>query len=658
MIEKSDLDGDLSAADVVWTPSAEDISRSNLKAFMDRYDLNSFEELLERSCDDVEWFTEAVLEFLDIRFQQPYSQILDLSRGIQFPLWCVDGQLNIVSNCTDKWAADETHGQRTALISEAEDGTSRALTYAELADDVNRCANALRALGFGKGDPIALYLPMTQEIVVALLAVMRIGAVALPLFSGFGAGAIRSRLLDAAAVGLITADGQHRRGSPVAMKPIADEAISGLSSIRHVLVVRVTDQAVPMLNVRDLWWHDTVPHQSPVAEIEPTAAEDLLMIIYTSGTTGKPKGAVHSHCGFPVKAAQDMCFGTDMQRGEVIYWMTDMGWMMGPWLILGSCLLGTTCVVYEGAPDFPGAERLWQMVEKHRIGVLGVSPTLIRSLKTHGDELPRSCDLSSLRAFASTGEPWNPDSWMWLFDTVGARKRPIINYSGGTEISGGIIMGTPLQPLKPASFTAPCPGLAADVVDDRGNSVRNQVGELVVRRPWIGMTRGFWKDNERYVRTYWSRWTDVWVHGDWALVTDDGHWWILGRSDDTINVAGKRLGPAEFESSLVSHPDVIEAGAIGVPHEIKGTEVICFCVVAEGANRDSLSDDLMERIISDLGRPLKPGGIFFVADLPKTRNAKIMRRVIRGAFLDEELGDTSSLVNPGSIEEIKATGRS
>ena len=658
MIEKSDLDGDLAAADVVWTPSAEDISRSNLKAFMDRYDLSSFEELLERSCDDVEWFTEAVLEFLDIRFQQPYSQILDLSRGIQFPLWCVDGQLNIVSNCTDKWAADETHGQRTALISEAEDGTSRSLTYAELADDVNRCANALRALGFGKGDPIALYLPMTQEIVVALLAVMRIGAVALPLFSGFGAGAIRSRLLDAAAVGLITADGQHRRGSPVAMKPIADEAISGLSSIRHVLVVRVTDQAVPMLNARDLWWHDTVPHQSPIAEIEPTAAEDLLMIIYTSGTTGKPKGAVHSHCGFPVKAAQDMCFGTDMQRGEVIYWMTDMGWMMGPWLVLGSCLLGTTCVVHEGAPDFPGAERLWQMVEKHRIGVLGVSPTLIRSLKTHGDELPRSCDLSSLRAFASTGEPWNPDSWMWLFATVGARKRPIINYSGGTEISGGIIMGTPLQPLKPASFTAPCPGLAADVVDERGNSVRNQVGELVVRRPWIGMTRGFWKDNERYVRTYWSRWTDVWVHGDWALVTDDGHWWILGRSDDTINVAGKRLGPAEFESSLVSHPDVIEAGAIGVPHEIKGTEVICFCVVAEGANRDSLSDDLMERIISDLGRPLKPGGIFFVADLPKTRNAKIMRRVIRGAFLDEELGDTSSLVNPGSIEEIKATGRS
>jgi len=657
MIEKSDFAGDLAGADVVWTPSPEDVSRSNLKAFMDRHSLSSFEELIERSADDVEWFTEAVLEFLDIRFQHPYSKILDISGGIQFPRWCVDGQLNITSNCTDKWMGDRIQSQRTALICEAEDGTARHLTYAELGAEVNRCANALRSLGFGRGDPIALFLPMTQEIVVALLAIARIGAVVLPMFSGFGAGAIRSRLQDAAAAGLITADGQHRRGGKVAMKQIADEAIEGLSSIRHVVVVNITDLPIAMESGRDLWWHDVVPQQSTVADFEPTSAEDLLMIIYTSGTTGKPKGAVHTHCGFPIKAAQDMCFGTDVQPGEVIHWVTDMGWMMGPWLVLGSCLLGATCVVYEGVPDYPEADRLWRMVEKHQINVLGVSPTLIRSLKTHGDELPQACDLSSIRAFASTGEPWNPDSWMWLFDAVGRRRRPIINYSGGTEISGGIIMGTPLHALKPASFSAPCPGLQADVVDERGESVRDRVGELVVRKPWIGMTRGFWKDDERYLQTYWSRWPDIWVHGDWAMATTDGDWWILGRSDDTINVAGKRLGPAEFESVLVSHADVVEAGAIGIPHEIKGTELVCFCVLRTGARLDGLKNELMEQICAELGRPLKPGDIFFVADLPKTRNAKVMRRVIRGAFLGEELGDITSLVNPDSIEEIRAAGR-
>jgi acetyl-CoA synthetase len=657
MIEKSDFAGDLAGADVVWTPSPENVSRSNLKAFMDRHSLSSFEELIERSADDVEWFTEAVLEFLDIRFQHPYSKILDISGGIQFPRWCVDGQLNITSNCTDKWMGDRIQSQRTALICEAEDGTARHLTYAELGAEVNRCANALRSLGFGRGDPIALFLPMTQEIVVALLAIARIGAVVLPMFSGFGAGAIRSRLQDAAAAGLITADGQHRRGGKVGMKQIADEAIEGLSSIRHVVVVNITDLPIAMESGRDLWWHDVVRQQSAVADFQPTSAEDLLMIIYTSGTTGKPKGAVHTHCGFPIKAAQDMCFGTDVQPGEVIYWVTDMGWMMGPWLVLGSCLLGATCVVYEGALDYPEADRLWRMVEKHQINVLGVSPTLIRSLKTHGDELPQACDLSSIRAFASTGEPWNPDSWMWLFDAVGRRRRPIINYSGGTEISGGIIMGTPLHALKPASFSAPCPGLQADVVDERGESVRDRVGELVVRKPWIGMTRGFWKDDERYLRTYWSRWPDIWVHGDWAMATNDGDWWILGRSDDTINVAGKRLGPAEFESVLVSHADVVEAGAIGIPHEIKGTELICFCVLRAGAHLDGLKNELMEQICAELGRPLKPGDIFFVADLPKTRNAKVMRRVIRGAFLGEELGDITSLVNPESVEAIRAAGR-
>jgi acetyl-CoA synthetase len=335
---------------------------------------------------------------------------------------------------------------------------------------------------------------------------------------------------------------------------------------------------------RDHWWHDLVTPQPDSASTEVTSAEDPLMVIYTSGTTGKPKGAQHTHCGFPVKAAQDMAFGTDVHPGDVIYWMTDMGWMMGPWLVFGALLLGATLLIYDGAPDHPGPDRLWELVERHKITQLGVSPTLIRSLIPHGEEPFQKHDLSSLRFFASTGEPWNPDPWMWLFEKVGGSQRPIINYSGGTEISGGIVMGNPILPLKPCAFSAPCPGIAADVFDENGKPVRNAVGELVIKAPWIGMTRGFWKDRERYLDTYWSRWDNIWVHGDFAAVDSDGLWYILGRSDDTIKIAGKRLGPAEVES---------------------------------------------------------------------TRNAKVMRRMIRAAYLGQEPGDTSSLVNPHAVEEIR-----
>ena len=389
------------------------------------------------------------------------------------------------------------------------------------------------------------------------------------------------------------------------------------------------------------------------AGIEITAAEDALMVIYTSGTSGKPKGALHTHCGFPVKAAQDMAFGTDVHPGDVIYWMTDMGWMMGPWLVFGALLLGATFLLYDGAPDYPSPERLWQLVEKHRINTLGVSPTLIRSLIPHGDDMFRKHDRSSLRFFASTGEPWNPGPWMWLFEKVGEGKRPIINYSGGTEISGGIVMGNPLRPLKPCSFSAPCPGIAADVFNENGQPIRNEVGELVIKTPWIGMTRGFWKDEQRYLDTYWSRWENIWTHGDFAAIDSDGLWYILGRSDDTIKIAGKRLGPAEVESILMRHPAVLESAAIAIPHEIKGNELILFVVLKPGnPPSDSLRTVLKQLIIAQMGKPLAPGEIVFISDLPKTRNAKVMRRVIRSAYLGHDPGDISSLVNPATVEEV------
>jgi acetyl-CoA synthetase len=379
------------------------------------------------------------------------------------------------------------------------------------------------------------------------------------------------------------------------------------------------------------------------------------MIIYTSGTTGRPKGAVHTHCGFPIKAAQDIAQCLDVHASDTMFWITDMGWMMGPWEVFGMTLLGGTMVIYDGALDFPGPDRLWSLVERHRVTVLGVSPTLIRALMRHGEAPVQRHDLSSLRIMASTGEPWNPESWLWLFETAGGGRIPIINYSGGTEVSGGLVSSNVLTPIKPCSFAGPPPGIAADVVDDQGRPVRNQVGELVVRAPWIGMTRGFWRDPERYEQTYWSRFPGVWVHGDWAAIDDDGLWYILGRSDDTIKIAGKRLGPAEVESILVEHPGVLEAAAIGVPDPAKGQALVCFCVLRPNhPGSPALASELQAMVASRLGKPLRPAAVEFVAELPKTRNSKVMRRVIRSAYLDQDPGDLSSLENPHAVEDIRA----
>jgi acetyl-CoA synthetase len=637
---------------IVWRPTSDYIENAHLTKFMRLHQIPDFTELMRLSTLDVAWFSEAVLEYLDIRFYRPYTEVVNLSQGIALPQWCVNGEMNIVHNCLDKYIGTEVE-HRLAMISETEDGQSCTFTYGQLWREVNKTANALRSLGLGKGDPIGLFFPMACEIVIALLAVAKIGGVILPLFSGFGAGAIAARLNDAGAKALITADGAYRRGKIVNMKQIADEAAGDIPTLEHMIVLRRTELEPKLEPGRDVWWHEIVDRQDEVCETERTSAEDQLMIIYTSGTTGKPKGAVHTHCGFPVKAAQDMAFGTDIHPGDVIYWMTDMGWMMGPWLVFGGLILGGTIFLYDGAPDFPGPDRIWDMVERYRITTLGVSPTLIRSLIPHGEEPFRKHDLSSLKFFASTGEPWNPDPWMWLFERVGEGKRPIINYSGGTEISGGIVMCNPILPLKACSFSGPCPGIAADVVDDEGVPVREKVGELVIRAPWIGMTRGFWKDTERYLETYWSHWPDIWQHGDFAMIDADGQWYILGRSDDTIKVAGKRIGPAEVESILVSHQDVVEAAAIGVPHPVKGSEVIVFCVLAPGVQPgEEIRRELIGLVASALGKPLAPKEVRFVRDLPKTRNAKVMRRIIRAAYLGEDPGDTSSLVNPETVNEI------
>ena len=646
--------------DFVWHPAPELVAQSNLQRFIEKHELSSYDELMRRSTTDIAWFWNAVLHDLDIQFYKPYSRVVELSEGKPWARWCVDGDMNIVHNLLDKYA-DTKIDEKLAIKSETEVGTTRGLTYKELRDQVNRMANSLRNLKLGKVDAIGVFMPMVPEIVVAMLAIIKIGGIFLPLFSGFGAAAIVSRLNDADAKALFTAAGTYRRGKFCPMKPIANDAAAQIPTLRHLVVL---NQAGEWL-IEDLSPDSGPPTKLPGpfdgAPTEHTSAEDPMMIIYTSGTTGKPKGAVHTHCGFPVKSAQDIWQGLDLHSDETLFWMTDKGWMMGPWEVFGTLLLGATMMLYDGAPDFPEPDRVWSLVDRHQVTALGVSPTLIRALRSRGggsDEIVHRHDLSSLRKFASTGEPWNPDPWMWLFQNVGRGKLPIINYSGGTEISGGIVMGNVLTPMKPCAFSGPLPGMAADVVDENGKSLRGQVGELVIREPWIGMTRGFWKDRERYIEAYWSRFPEVWVHGDWAAIDDDGLWYILGRSDDTIKIAGKRVGPAEVESILVAHPQVNEAAAVGVPDSIKGEALVCFCVLKKGANGDlTLAGELKKNVGRDLGKALAPREVVFVADIPKTRNAKVMRRIVRAAYLGEKLGDTSALENPASLDEIKRAAR-
>ncbi|HKF75024.1 MAG TPA: AMP-binding protein, partial [Candidatus Dormibacteraeota bacterium] len=527
--------------------------------------------------------------------------------------------------------------------------------YRELNAEVCRLARGLRRLGVGRGDRVAVYMPLVPETAIALLACCKLGAIFLPLFSGYGPAAVSSRLDDCGATVLLCADGFYRRGQVVQMKETADRALAESPGVRHVVMLRRTGREVPWTPGRDHDWSELVDGEAAELDSEVVDPETPLMIIYTSGTTGRPKGAVRVHGGFPVKAAQDMAHGFDVQADDVVFWFTDIGWMMGPWLILGTLLLGATMVLYEGTPDTPGPDRLWRMVAEHRVSVLGVSPTLVRGLMGAGTDHPRRHDLSALRVLGGTGEPWNPEPFQWYFREIGRGRIPVINYTGGTEVAGGILCGNVLSRLRPCAFAGPLPGMAADVVDEQGHSVRGEVGELVVRKPWPGMTQGFWGNRERYLETYWSRFPGVWVHGDWAYVADDGLWYVLGRSDDTIKVAGKRLGPAEVESVLVANPAVAESAAVGVPDELKGEALVCFVVLRQGqAAGSQLAEQLKDEVAAALGRPLRPRSVNFVGDLPRTRNAKILRRLVRAVYLGQDPGDVSALENPAALDAIAA----
>jgi len=640
--------------EIVWRPDAFYRERSRLGHFMARHGIGSFAALLRRATEDLSWFWDAVVRDLELEWFRPYRQVVDLSRGREWPRWFVDGQYNYVHDAVDKQATRLRPGA-TAIAWEGEEGAVRTLSYAELYTEVNRAANALQALGLAQGDRVGVFMPMIPETAVATLAIGKIGAILIPIFSGYGGAAVATRLTDGGAKLLITADGFYRAGKVVPMKEAADAAVAASPTVEHTLVVRRLGRAVPWRPGHDIWWDAALAAQSPQCATTPTDAEAPYMIIYTSGTTGRPKGIVHSHGGFPIKAAQELAHCFDLHAGETLFWVSDIGWMMGPWAIAGSLMLGATCFLYEGLISYPQPDRVWALAARHGVTHLGISPTAVRTLMGQGDHWPQSHDLRRLLFLAGAGEPWNPDPWRWLFQVVGGGTRPLLNYSGGTEVAGGILHCNPLLPLKPCAFNAAVPGMAADVVDATGRPVRGAVGELVIRQPWPGMARGFWQDAQRYHETYWAQLPGIWVQGDWARIDADGFWYILGRSDDTIKVAGKRVGPAEVESAAVAHLAVAEAAAIGVPDALKGEVVVLFVVLRAGHRAgDRVRAAITATIVEQLGRSLQPQAIRFVRELPHTRNGKILRRLVRARHLGLPLGDVSALENPAALDAIGA----
>ena len=620
----------------MWQPPPEVVERANAARLVRRAGAGDWWDLVRRANADPAWFWPLSVEDTGIEFSHPWTKVLDDSQGPEWTTWFVDGKISIARNCAHRW------GERTpdalAVVGLGEDGTRRTLTFAQLSHEVTRLAEALVRLGVEPGDRVALFLPMSPEAAIASNACAHVGAVQVPIFSGFAAPAVAQRLQASEAKVAITVRESSRRGKPVPMLEILEEARRDAPSLEHVVVAP---------------WDELVadcPGELPPLELD---SEAPYLLTYTSGTTGAPKGVVHVQGGFLVSIAREACYQADLGPGDVLHFVTDLGWIMGPWTIVGAGALGATVVFAEGAPDWP-ADRIWQIVESERVTTLGVSPTLVRSLLPHG--VP-SQDLSSLRVFVTTGEPWNPDPYRWLSERVGGGRVPIVNCSGGTEIGACFLSPVPSVPIKPCSVGGPTPGMDMDIVDPDGNSLvgTGEVGELVCRKPFPGMTRGFWRDRERYLDAYWRRIPGVWVHGDWASCDAEGFWFLHGRSDDTLNIAGKRIGPAELESAAVEHEAVREAAAIGVPHELKGEVPWLFCCLLPGyeASRE-LAASVADAVAGNLGRAFKPDRIFFVEALPKTRSAKILRRAIRARALGQEAGDLSSLENPDALEAIGA----
>lgn len=642
----------MESGEIIWEPTGDYLNHSNVRRFMDREGITDPKELVQRSTEDIEWFWEAALEDMGIEWHRKYDRLLDPSGGLPWTRWFIGAEINVAHNCLDRHARGERR-DRTALLWEGDDGAVRRFTYGQMAVEVARLAGAMRHLGLGPGDAAGIYMPMVPETVFAMFACFKIGVAAIPIFSGFGAGALSARLKDAGAKLLFTADCGLRRGRAVPIKPRADEAVAEADCVKHVVVWSREGKPLNLAGDREISWEAFVRGRPAECETLFLPAESTSLILYTSGTTGRPKGTVHTHAGCLAEMTQNVYYACDLRDSDVFFWFTDIGWMMGPWEMIGVQCRGGTYLIYEGAPNHPEPDRLWRVLVRHGVTTLGISPTAIRLLKSAGDEWVEKHDLSRLRVLGSTGEPWDPESYLWYFQKIGAGRCPVINCSGGTELVGCLLSPLPVLPLKPCSLGGPALGKDVDVFDDDGKPVRGGIGHLVCKKPFPSMTKGFLNDPQRYTDTYFSRWPGVWYHGDWAMVDEDGFWYLFGRSDDTIMVAGKRVGPAEVESALLRHPAVVEAVAIGVPDDVKGEAIVCFAVLSADAKPgEALRAALVQEVVSDLGKSLAPKTVLFVDAIPKTRSAKILRSSIRRKYLGEPVGDVSSVENPEAFESI------
>ncbi len=633
----------------VFEPPAELVANSNVKAWMDKHGIKTLDELLEK-CQDIEWFwKEMADELLD--FYKPYDKVLDWDAP--WAKWFVGGEYNIVHDALDKHMKTAVK-DKVCFRFEGEPGEIKEWTYADMYREVNKLANAMRELGVGKGDRVGLYMPMLVELPVAMLACAKIGAIHSVVFSGFSATALAERLNDCDTKLLITCDHFWRRGNKVALKPQADDAMKLSPTVEHCIVYKRTGDEVPWTEGRDLWWHEITANQPGECETEKLDANDLLYILYTSGTTGHPKGIQHAHAGYAVGTAATLKWVFDLKEDDVWWCAADIGWVTGhSYIVYGPMILGATSVLYEGAPAFPEADRWWDMIEKHKVSVLYTSPTAVRAHMRLGEDHPNKHDMKTLRLLGSVGEPINPEAWMWYHKFVGKDNCPIMDTWWQTETGHFMITPLPITSLKPGTATHPFPGIAAKVYNEEGEPITGAGGHLVIEKPWPGMLRGLYKNPDRYKDVYWSRFKDTYLAGDVTRMDEDGYFWIQGRADDVLNVAGHRIGNSEVESALVSHPKVAESAVIGKPHELKGESLCAFVVLMQGVEAsDELRAELREHVGVEIGKIARPDEIWFVHDVPKTRSGKIMRRVIRAKAVGEKVGDTSTLANPEAVEEI------
>ncbi|WP_114575421.1 AMP-binding protein [Saliphagus sp. LR7] len=675
-------------ADIVHRPSREFAESTNVAAFMETYGIDDYDDLIERTCAvdaegeaGIDWFWDELVEYLGIEFYEEYDAVRDdsgarrapedangdaVSRGgPQFTDWYPGGKLNVAHNTVDRYAeVGNPARNRVATIWEGEDGAVRETTYHELHREANRVANALEERGIETGDTVGLYMPMVPEVVSILYGCLKVGAIAVPIFSGFGVDATATRIADAECSVLFTGDGFYRRGDPVYLKGAADGAIKQAGHVEHTIVFdrlgsKDDDRdQIPWTDERDEWWAEAVGAAADAYDTKSLPSDQESMLLYSSGTTGTPKGIVHTHAGVGTQCPKELHFGFDLKPADRFFWVSDIGWMMGPWTLIGVHSFGGTVFMYEGAPDHPGPDRFWEMIDRHGITQFGISPTAVRALRKHGTEPLEGHDLSSLRILGSTGEPWDAESWQWFYEHVGGSEAPIINISGGTEICGCFLMPMPNQPLKPCTLGGPGLGMATDVVDSAGESVADEGerGFLVARDSCPSMTKSLWSGDERYIEEYWSTFEDppLWDHGDWAQVDSDGFWFLHGRADDALNVAGRKVGPAEVEGALIDHPAVNQAAAVGVPDETTGTAVVAYVITEAGVEEsDDLREELRAQVAGALGKPFRPREVLFVTEFPKTQSGKIVRRAIGATYTGSDPGDMSSIENPESLDDLR-----